>query len=391
MRVLLHGVEAHVGVVSGSGVVAHLAVVGAQLQVVHPADILHEIFFTDDPVGSHAAKVTPAAVRMETRGTVAAERYFEIVAVAVVIADASQVAFRAVVVLVAVQAGHLGEVAEIGTSGKNLRRLESIQIIIVIGEILVRQQHVQQMPAEEMRPLQLLLEGVALVAVEFTASAAVATLSVADDGVVVSRIVRLTQVHVALYGEREILQLDIHIGDALQRIAHGLVLVQFVFPYHVAVGILIAGSYLDALVVSVVAGIVLSLPVGCQAVRAIGVMQMHRVNGRNLAAIHEGIGERRILVAGRNLGILMAARQVDSRLQPAHWRHIDRHTSRKTIEARIAHVTLFIEVAQREIIVALLVGCIAAEEIFLTVSVADRRLVPIEIFSVTGQYLHACS
>ena len=265
---------------------------------------------------------------METRGTVAAERYFEIVAVAVVIADASQVAFRAVVVLVAIQAGHLGEVAEIRTSGKNLRCLESIQIIIVIGEILVRQQHVQQMPAEEMRPLQLLLEGVALVAVEFTASAAVATLSVADDGVVVSRIVRLTQVHVALYGEREILQeLNVHIGDALQRIAYGLVLVQFVFPYHVAVGILVAGSYLDALVVGVVAGIVLSLPVGRQAVRAIGVMQMHRVNGRNLAAIHESIGERRILVAGRNLGILMAARQVNSRLQPAHWRHIDRHTS----------------------------------------------------------------
>ena len=118
---------------------------------------------------------------------------------------------------------------------------------------------------------------------------------------------------------------------------------------------------------------------------------MHRIDGGNLAAVHEGVRKRGPFVTRRNLRILVSARQVDTGLQPLHRCEVDRYAGRQTVETGVAHVAVLAEIAQREVIVALLVGRIAAEKVFLAVTVADGRLVPVEVVGIAGQHLYARS
>ena len=188
------------------------------------------------------------------------------------------------------------------------------------------------MRAEKVSPLQLLLEGVALVTIGLAFGTSVTAFSVTDDGIVVRTVFRMAQTHVPFYGESKVAQeLDIHIGDALQGVAYCLILVQLVFPYHMTVLVLIACGYFHILLVGIITGIVLALTID-QAVGAVRVVQMYGIDGGYLTAIHKGVCKRGTFVACGNLRILMAARQVNTSFKPFYRIQINRYACRKAVE-----------------------------------------------------------
>ena len=152
-------------------------------------------------------------------------------------------------------------------------------------------EHVHVVVAELTVPAQLLLEGPVLIVIIGTASAAAVALTVADDRAVIALVDAVAQVHVASHREGEVLQeIDLGIGDGVDGVTDGDVLVEFVLPDDVAVGILVAGHDHLAVLVDVGAAVILLVARGIQDVLArVHVVQVHRIDRGDVAAVHERV------------------------------------------------------------------------------------------------------
>ena len=159
-----------------------------------------------------------------------------------------------------------------------------------------------------MIPVQLLLEGIILIAVSHSLGTSVVSFTVTDSGIVVRGLLGVSHVEVAFHCECEVVQeLDICKSDSLQCVAYGFVRTQFVFPDYMTVYILVTGRDRYSLVIFIVSRIVLFVVQGIQAIRTIGIMQMHGIDGGYLSTIHKCIGISSVTVPIGCMRILVRA------------------------------------------------------------------------------------
>ena len=151
----------------------------------------------------------------------------------------------------------------------------------------MRQQGVDRVYTILVVPVQLLLECVVLVSVVATTSTTVVTLTVADYRALVDALLVVAQVQVTLQCECEVVwQHDVHVSYTVHCVADSLVLVQFVLPNHVAVGILVAGNDHLSVSVGIRTAVVLAIALLVQQIlTCVHIVSVHGVNRRNLATV----------------------------------------------------------------------------------------------------------
>ena len=382
-------VESHITVVVRSGVVTHLTVVGTQFQVVHPVGILHESLVGDHPVGTHAPEVTPAGILVEPGATVAAERCLHVVAVVVTIAGTSQIRLRVVVHGVVVEVGDVSEVAQVVLSLEHLVGLVTIEVVVLPVVVLMADEGVDAVYAILMAPVQLLLEGIGLVAILLALAATVVTLTVADLCRVVLVLRAVPGVQVALHGECEVIgQDEVGIGRGIHRVAHALLVVGLILPDNVTVGILVAGVYHIAVGVDIRAAVVLAVAVSIEDILAgVDIVQMYGIDRRDVTRIHKEVFEGIVAVAVVGQIVLVRTSYVDTRLEPFLRIDIHHGTGRQAVEAGAILIAVLVEITEREHVVSLLRGTIGTEVVLLAVAVARGLVEPVEVFTVCAFHL----
>ncbi len=253
------------------------------------------------------------------------------------------------------------------------------------------QEHVHVVLAEGVGPAQLLLHIVVLVAVNHLFGTAGVALAVADDGVVVGMVVAIAHVQVSLDGEGEVLQeVEIHESNAVQGVAHGFVGVQLVLPDHMAVRVLVTGAVDGAVGGGVGTRVELLVAELVQDVFARGdVVQVHRIDGGNLAAVHERVHETGVAVAhaGGIQRALVAAGKVQAHLHVGNGLDVHHGAAGETVEAGVAQEAVFIQVTQGEISIGLVGGGAGCDVVLLTAALADGLVEPVQVVCVSPQDL----
>ena len=177
-------------------------------------------------------------------------------------------------------------------SGEYLLALSAGQNVVVISIILVSEQGAYGVFVKCSSPVQLLLECVILVSGHSSVYSSVIAFSVSDGRVVERVSLVVAQSELSFHCKGEILQeLDVHIECRLNGITDISVFVQFVFPDHVAVGILVAGKHRVAVCIGITARIILFVSVCIQPIASVCIVQMHRIDRSDLATIHKCILE----------------------------------------------------------------------------------------------------
>ena len=153
------------------------------------------------------------------------------------------------------------------------------------------QQGVNSVHAILLAPVQLLLEGVVLLADVSAAQASVVALTITNLSRVVLVLRVVVQIQVALQCESEVVgQHDIRINRAVHGVADFLVGVQLVLPDDVAIGILVAGLNHLTISIDIRTTIPQQVALGITLILASKrIVQMHRINGRHLTDYTEWV------------------------------------------------------------------------------------------------------
>ena len=386
--ILAGRVKKPVGVVAGGGVVTHFAVVGAEFEAVHPGQRLHERLLGNHPVGTDGPEVTPFLAFPETGRTVPAEGRLHIVFVHEGIAGAAEETLGAVVVAIGIDFRDFREVPQVVLAGQDLGSLVGVEIFAVPEVVLVTGQDVEAVVPELAGPAEVLLKLIVEEIVLIAGTAAVVALAVADDGAVVGLVGAGAGGHIARHGEGEVLEeVEFRRRRRIHGIAHGDVPVQFVFPEDVAVGILVTGLDGSAGGIDVLAAVPLLVAEGVQDILSVVglsqfvVVQVCGIHRSDLAGVHEQVGVTAgaILVTVGVGVVLMGGVDVQAGLEPADGTDVGAGTGGEALEAAVGHVTVLVQVTEGEIVVTLVGGSVSAEVVFLTVTVPETELVPVQV------------
>ena len=153
-----------------------------------------------------------------------------------------------------------------------------------------------------------------------------------------------------------------------------------------AVAKLVSGKHHLPVVVGVAARVVLQVAQRIRSIRAVGIVQMHGVDGRNGTAIHEGIFETFGPIVGQ-VALLIRPIEAKPSCEPLLWAQIHVGTTCESFKIGAYNVAVLFEIAHREIVIALLVGGIGAKAVLLTCASAYGCIVPVEVAGISRQDL----
>ena len=153
-----------------------------------------------------------------------------------------------------------------------------------------------------------------------------------------------------------------------------------------AVGILVTCLYYRAVVSCVLSGVKLTVARCVQTISTVSIVQVYRIDRRNIAAIHKYVGERICIITACRICLLVATRNCKACVEPISRTEIQSSTTCKTVEVRIGYITLLVKIANREVIVALRRGMASTEAVLLTIATAHSLVIPIKIFGIAVKY-----
>ena len=152
------------------------------------------------------------------------------------------------------------------------------------------------------------------------------------------------------------------------------------------VGILVASLYNRAIISCVLTRVKLAIARCVQAVCAVSIVQVYRINGRNVAAIHKYIVERIGAITIGRICLLVATCNCKAGIEPFSRTEIQSGATCQTVEVRIGDITLLIKITYREVIVALRRGMASTEAVLLTIATAYCLIIPIKVFGIAVKY-----
>ena len=338
-------VKCHIAIVARSGIVTHLTIVGTQLQVVNPVVLLHPLLVADYPAGTSTPEVTPTGIACKLRRTIATERELDVIATVVAITHTSQVRLGVICIVIIIEIYHLGKVLQVVPVRHNLLVLLTIQMVVVVIVILVSQQGVDSVYTVLVVPVQLLLEGPVLDACIATCATSAITLTVTNHSTLVVVGLGVAHSQVTLQCKCKVVrQHNVGIGNTVQCVTYGLVLVQLILPNQVSVGELVAGNHHLSVGIGIRSAIVLLLSHTVEQVLACNrIVQMYGIDGRNYTTgvewVAGGASRTKACVV-----VLVRTIHTQSGLQPVGGVDIDSHTGRQTIVARCLQIAVLVQI-----------------------------------------------
>ena len=260
-------------------------------------------------------------------------------------------------------------------AGKGFDSLETIQVVVLVVVALMTQQHLKCVAVGiGAVPVQQLLERVVLIAVDEALGAGIVTHTVTDDGVVILAVLGIAQIQVGIQGDvKSIRQNKGDIALAGQGVAVGPVHVKSDLPQIVAARILGTAVGFTAVI-----HLVTLLVQDVIAVRRRQVVLIYGIDGRNVAAVAEGV-----LVAALTVAVviddLVRTGDVQAGLEPGFGLQVDACATIDALKARLLGVAFLLGVTYTQVIVSVLGATITTDVVLLAETAADSGLEPVEV------------
>ena len=139
IEVIAGAVGSLIGIVAREPVIPRLPIGATELEAVDPRDVLHELLGVDIPPSTDSPEVPPTAVLVEAAGAISAVGQREVVAVAVVVVEATEVTFLAIDIGAGVDRAYFGIVGELIDDDElqellRSRHTEVLEIIALMGD-----------------------------------------------------------------------------------------------------------------------------------------------------------------------------------------------------------------------------------------------------------------